>query len=289
MSAFYFGGSDSSSDQDEDNLPYPTPLARSAFLTPDFSPTAFLSTLHNRHQTLEDLRSELRSRSQLLSKELLDLVNTNYQDFLTLGGSLQGGEEKVEEVRVGLLGFRREVEGVRRKIEERGKLVSELLDERTAVRKQIAVGRTILEFESRLAELEERLMVQSNGAVKPIPDEDDESSFSESDEDESEEEYPTNANGTSFTSTIKLARLVQQYLYVKHLSERVPPEHPFVIAQESRVQRVKNTLLLDLGTALKEAMGMTGSDGGRLMKVMGLYAQMDESGEAVQILKVTKS
>jgi hypothetical protein len=49
----------------------------------------------------------LRSRSQLLNKELLDLVNSNYQDFLNLGNSLHGGEEKVEEVRIGLLGFRK--------------------------------------------------------------------------------------------------------------------------------------------------------------------------------------
>ncbi|KAJ4338723.1 hypothetical protein N0V95_007994, partial [Ascochyta clinopodiicola] len=88
-----------SNDTDTDNddlstLPFARPLQRSDFLDPNFTPSAYLSTLSNRHQTLEDLRSELRTRSQLVSRELLDLVNANYADFLTLGNSLRGGEEK---------------------------------------------------------------------------------------------------------------------------------------------------------------------------------------------------
>ena len=150
---------------DEDSLPYPKPLARSAFLTPDFDPTTFLSSLHNRHQTLEDLRSELRDRSQQLQKELLDLVNDNYQDFLSLGSSLKGGEEKIEEVRVGLLGFKRDVEGLKEKVKSRRLEVGNLVDERRRIRKEVQLGRSLLEVDQRLEELEERLMVASNGAT----------------------------------------------------------------------------------------------------------------------------
>ena len=120
MSKFYFGGASGSvSSDDEDNLPYPEALPRSDFLAPTFSAPAYLSTLSDRHQTLEDLRTDLRERSQALSKELLDLVNTNYEQFLSLGSDLKGGEEKVEDVRVGLLGFKRGVEDVRGKVRER--------------------------------------------------------------------------------------------------------------------------------------------------------------------------
>ncbi|KAG4441728.1 hypothetical protein IFR05_002807, partial [Cadophora sp. M221] len=99
MSKFYFSGTSGSvsSDDEEDNLPYPEALPRSDFLAPTFSAPAYLSTLSERHQTLEDLRSDLRERSQALSKELLDLVNTNYEQFLSLGSDLKGGEEKVED------------------------------------------------------------------------------------------------------------------------------------------------------------------------------------------------
>ena len=112
--------SDSNSDNESsDSLPYPEPLPRSDFLSQNFSATEYLSSLQNRHQTLEDLRSELRSRSQQLNQQLLDLVNSNYQDFLGLGSSLKGGDEKVEEIRVGLLGFQKDVEGIRTNIEQR--------------------------------------------------------------------------------------------------------------------------------------------------------------------------
>jgi hypothetical protein len=166
-----------------DTLPYPAPLQRNDFLTPDFSPSTYLSTLSNRHQTLEDLRSDLRSRSQLLSKELLDLVNSNYQDFLNLGNSLHGGEEKVEEVRVGLLGFRKEVGSLNKVVEEREQEVSKLLEERRDVRVKIEVGRRLLDYDARLRELEDELDI--NSATKE-PREDDVSDSGEDEEDDDE-------------------------------------------------------------------------------------------------------
>ena len=54
-------------------------------------------------------------------------MNEKYQDFLSLGSSLRGGEDKIEEVRLGLLGFRRDVEGLRDMVEERRKEVEGLL------------------------------------------------------------------------------------------------------------------------------------------------------------------
>ena len=103
-----------SSDDDSD-LPFPQPLSRTAFsihTAPDFSPTEFLASLRNRHQTLEDLRLELRNRSRDLERELVELVNRDYADFVGLGRSLGGGGGKVEDLRVGLMHFRREVEGL---------------------------------------------------------------------------------------------------------------------------------------------------------------------------------
>jgi hypothetical protein len=71
-----------------------------------------LASLRNRHQTLEDLRSELRTRSRELEKELVELVNRDYADFVGLGGALSGGDSKVVDLKMGLLGFRREIECV---------------------------------------------------------------------------------------------------------------------------------------------------------------------------------
>lgn len=111
--------SDSDSDSDSSDLtsslPFPRPIPLSAFSSADeFSPADFLSSLvqsnTSRHQTLEDLRAELKGRSAEVERDLSELVNREYVDFVQLGAGLGGGENKVEELKVGVLRFRGEVE-----------------------------------------------------------------------------------------------------------------------------------------------------------------------------------
>ncbi|KAF2702982.1 hypothetical protein K504DRAFT_539191 [Pleomassaria siparia CBS 279.74] len=277
---------DDDEDDDDDNLPYPLPLQRNDFLAPDFSPSTYLSTLHNRHQTLEDLRSELRSRSQLLSKELLDLVNANYADFLGLGRSLKNGDERVEEVRVGLLGFRKEVEIVRGKVEGKVDEVEEALEERRDIRKGIVLGRKLVEFEGRLKVLEDQLMVEMAG--KKEGEDEDGDTEDEEDDDEDDEDEDEDEDGSFGVSIAKLRRHVQQWGLIQEIEKGVG-EHPFIAAQAPRMTKVRNTLLLDLSTALKQARsaGTSGTD--RIMKIMLIYANMGESAEAVKVLKSLKA
>jgi hypothetical protein len=283
MSQFYFDGDSRSisSADDEDNLPYPEALPRSDFLAPDFDPSTYLSTLSNRHQTLEDLRSDLRERSQLLSKELLDLVNTNYEQFLSLGSDLRGGEEKVEDVRVGLLGFKRGVEDVRLKVRDRGHQVDLLLEEKTRVGKQTSIGRKMLEVDARLEDLEDKLMVASLGRTGNGILED---SWSESEDEDGEDEVGER-NGVAGTNCKKLQMLVQDYRCVEQILRTIGIHHPFTIAQESRLVRLKNTLLLDLSTSLKRAYSDREIASNRLLKVLSIYRDMGEGPEAIKVLK----
>jgi hypothetical protein len=287
MSRFYFsGGSGSISSDDEDNLPYPEALPRSDFLAPDFDAPTYLSTLSDRHQTLEDLRSDLRERSQALSKELLDLVNTNYEQFLSLGSDLNGGEEKVEDVRVGLLGFKRGVEDVRGKVRERKVEAEGLLAEKKVITKQIALGRKLLEVDARLEELEDRLMVTSLG--RTVNGGDDEP-WSDSEDEEDEEDDLAAEGAVGGTSIRKLQTLVRDCRHVELLSTSIGKDHPFIIAQDSRMQRVRNTILLDLSAALKQATSMSDPGKTRLVKILGIYRDLGADHEAVNVLKDLKS
>ncbi|KAI9676355.1 MAG: hypothetical protein M1817_000512 [Caeruleum heppii] len=286
MSKFYFGSSSPSptnSSADEDDLPYPTPLPRSAFLTPDFTPTTYLSSLRNRHQTLEDLRSELRTRSQELSKELLDLVNDNYTDFLNLGTSLKGGEEKVEEVRVGVLGFRREVETIKGKVAKREREMGTLMGERKELRGQIMTGRSLLDVAERLDELEAGLLVGSAGKQNGVNVEEDD--YSDSEESEDDESNPP-----GFIPPGRLQKHAEHYLLIQSLIATIGPQpHPYLIAQQSRLTRIRNTLLLDLATALKQRVGQQGSGQDGLMRLMGIYRDLGEGREAIEVLRNAKS
>lgn len=286
MSKFYFGGgSGSISSDDEDNLPYPEALPRSDFLAPDFDAATYLSTLSNRHQTLEDLRTDLRERSQALSKELLDLVNTNYEQFLSLGSDLMGGEEKVEDVRVGLLGFKRGVEDVRGKVRERKLEVEGLLEEKKEVSREIAVGRKLLEVDVRIEELEERLMVTSLGRTVQGQEDD---SWSDSEEDEEDEDDLTQNAGVNGPSTKKLQRLVMDCVCVERLSKNAGEDHPFIAAQQPRMIRVRNTILLDLNAALKTAASEDAAKS-KIITILGFYRHLGAESEAIKVLKDLKS
>ncbi|KAH8150247.1 uncharacterized protein LAJ45_05458 [Morchella importuna] len=291
MSRFYFG-SDSDSDNDNaDSLPFPAPLPREAFSTDidaPFSPIAFLATLRHRHQTLEDLRAELRTRSKDLEKELIELVNRDYVDFVGLGSSLSGGDGRVEDLKMGLWGFKRDIEGVVGRIGEVVEEVERELKAREDIRAdKFGVGadrvvilwlvkilaRTLLALSQRLDELSSLLLLDGSTPA------DSTSLLFDGDGDE-------RTGGDGLTSIGRLRKIVSGYRYVvQHLVPRVPAHHPFLKAQLPRIAKVKNTLLLDLRSALKESkLG----DVEKTIVVMGFYADLGAENDAVKVLREMK-
>ncbi|KAI0546169.1 COG complex component, COG2-domain-containing protein [Xylaria curta] len=259
--------SPSASEPEDDDapLPFPTALPRSDFLAASFNASIYLSSLSSRHQTLEDLRSDLRERSSAIGTELLSLVNANYSSFLGLGDELQGGEDRVEDVRVGLLGFRRGVEEVRARVHERRVEVAGLTGELGYVRGEIEVGRKMLDLDDRIAALEGRLALGADQS---------------SDDDEEDEEEDVGGS-----SAAKLTQLAEDYTTINSLADEIGRDVPVVRRMEERMIRCRNTLLLDLNAALKEAKkaGVPGRT--KLLRLMGVYATLDAQAEAVKALK----
>jgi len=179
---------------------------------------------------------------------------------------------------VGLLGFRKDVDGLVGVVGEREEEVGELLQERRDTREKIELGRRLVDYDARLKELETELMIETAGHETIILGE--EVSDSEDDEEEEEEGYGV--------SIVKLRRNVVHYQLVLGLQKDLG-EHPFVAAQAARTAKVRSTLLMDLSTALQQAKSAGASGSGRVMKVMKIYADMEESAEAVKVLKTLKS
>jgi hypothetical protein len=262
---------------DEDTLPYPAELARNDFLAPDFDAQTYLSSLRNRHQTLEDLRSDLRQRSQLLNRELLDLVNGNYEEFLSLGGDLKGGEEKVEGVRVGLLGFQREVEGIRKAVQDRARETGELLREKKGLRKEVVLGRALLEVHGRLEELEEKLGIKTKEGEEDDEDDEDE------DEDQ-DDETPLDTESSPYAGAAKrLRKQSEQYLLIVAQSSKIGPSHPFLVSLQPRVDEVRKTLILDLSAALRQAKAS--KDTTALLSLSQVFGVLDAQSDALKVLK----
>jgi len=260
---------------DEDTLPYPAELARNDFLAPYFSPQNYLSSLRNRHQTLEDLRSDLRERSRLLNQELLDLVNGNYEEFLSLGGDLKGGEEKVEGVRVGLLGFQREAEGIRRAVGERVQEMGRLLRENKELRRNVVLGRELLEVHEKLEALEHRLGIKIRDDVEDGA----ENIFDADDGDMSPaaEDYGVAAN------VLRLQKQTKQFVNLTRQTEKLGSSHPFLLNLQPRLAEARKTLLLDLSATLRQAKA--NEDDVSKLSVIQTLGSLDGEKEALKILK----
>ncbi|UKZ72660.1 hypothetical protein TrVFT333_000293 [Trichoderma virens FT-333] len=265
LSTFNLPSSDSSDAEDDVPLPFPAALPRTDFLATEFQPAEYLSALPHRHQTLEDLRSDLRERTATISTELLELVNSNYTAFLSLGSELRGGDEKVEDVKVSLLGFRRAVEEVKEKVSERRRDAESLTNELRDVRSDIEQGRAMLEVSERLSTLEETLALDSLPKKEAAEWDDD----SEEDE-ELEAEAVDGLIGSP-----------PHNYWPRPLDEK----NAFVAKLRARLMKCRNTLLLDLNNALKEARAAGTKGQGRVLGYLGVYRVLDAQGDAVKALR----
>ena len=191
---------------------------------------------------------------------------------------MKGGEEKIEEVRVGVLGFSREITNVRDAVTERVEEVGTLLEEKRRIRKDIMVGRRLLEIEERLEDLEARLMVEPSNSLSA-----DNPSANDDDSDDEEDEEDEEGDAATASTLARLRKHAQAYLLLTHLTQKVL-DHPFVTAQQSRLLRVRNTLLLDLRTALKQAQS-AGVGGKQLLDFLVIYRELGETEEGVGALK----
>lgn len=91
-------------------LPSLEPLSHSqTLLDPDqWDVDAFL--LSRSDLPLDELRSELREYLAALREELGDLINDEYEEFISLGLGLRGEAEQLEEIRLPLQVLKNEVE-----------------------------------------------------------------------------------------------------------------------------------------------------------------------------------
>lgn len=94
-------------------------------------------------------------------------------------------------------------------------------------------------------------------------------------------------DGEGLTSTKRLQKLVDSWVYiVGFLLPRIPTDHPFLKAQEPKMKKCKETLLIDLRSALRESKAK--GDQVRCLNVMGLFGDLNAEADAVKVLRELK-
>jgi conserved oligomeric Golgi complex subunit 2 len=220
-------------------------------LTPTFSAAEYLSTLTTRFQTLEDLQSELQDLLNSLNKGLVDLVNDNYTSFLNLGQKLSGGEERIEQVRVGLLGFQRDVTGLRDLVNVRSQEVRALLEQKRSLRKHLQLGRALLDVDERITDLEERLNLTSGKLHELNQEEDIDVGFKDWSDDWSRVDELSDDDTDDGDLPRRLRKSVEDFLIVQQISKTCGRQHPFIQAQSDRVDVIGSILRRDMEAAIR--------------------------------------
>jgi conserved oligomeric Golgi complex subunit 2 len=81
-----------------------------------------------------------------------------------------------------------------------------------------------------------------------------------------------------------LEGLAMSYVLIEQLADELGRDLPFVRKMEERMVRCRNTILLDLSTALREAKQAAQKGHGRLLRYLAVYALLDADVEAVRVL-----
>lgn len=111
------------------------------FQSQDFDPESYISDLRT-FVPLETLRSELRSHFTSLQRDLVDLINRDYADFVSLSTKLTDVDAAVVRMRAPLVEIRDKIDAFRNAVE--GSLAA--LQNRLKQRADAAEARQVLEL-----------------------------------------------------------------------------------------------------------------------------------------------
>lgn len=142
----------------------PLCFAKEALAAPDFAPESFIADCRRR-VPLESLLTDLRAFAATLEHELVELINEDYADFVSLSSNLTGIDRQVSDLRTGLLALRKDLMAVRAAVHGAISEVENKLDEkRHAARKQAAL-QLMVNTSKTLAKIERLLQGGEGGAV----------------------------------------------------------------------------------------------------------------------------
>ncbi|GMG21522.1 unnamed protein product [Ambrosiozyma monospora] len=120
---------DSDSISDSDSLNFSTELTRESFQLNNFNdPTSFLLK-HYKFWSLDDLLQSLQSLTSDIDTELINLINSNYLNFIKLGNSIDGSFDLIQNLKVDLNGYIKSLETQNeKKINTDLQVVDQLID-----------------------------------------------------------------------------------------------------------------------------------------------------------------
>ncbi|CAO3608383.1 unnamed protein product [Mucor fragilis] len=272
---FSFGDDDEADDDDRfisSVQPLPkNAVERSAFTAPDFDPDTFLSS--RRHLGLERMKAELNTHLKQLKTELVELINRDYQDFINLSTNLKGVDKDIEELKTPLADMEIQVKGVRDHFQGVIDSLELQLQSRAQLRDKKSILKLLLNIHDSVTKVEDLLGINSDLAKHSF---------------ESTEHDHVVVVDDNLGKQIE--RVAIEYNQMQHLVRR-GKNLAFVIENEWRITRIKDTMEQKLSKALSAALlqirlgKVTKATKQSLTECLRTYALIDQTQIAERIIR----
>ncbi|KAL0574960.1 hypothetical protein V5O48_007005 [Marasmius crinis-equi] len=246
---------------DEDtahDLPEFVPLSHdNSYLTAEtFDVEDFL--LSRSHTSLQDLKTELRDYLSNLKEELVQLINDDYEAFISLSTDLKGEGTRLSNLKAPLAGLKQEIQISKSELYAIQDNIQEKLKKRAALREEKALLHLLLKISESVTRLESLLLISSNENAEM----DDMPTLNPNDEHAEE-------RGNRAKHLSRVAAEYTQLLY--HANKARKEKCMFVDEIQWRIDRIQSTISSDLdhlfGTTLISLI--EGKGEGEKTKLMG--------------------
>ncbi|XP_060178580.1 conserved oligomeric Golgi complex subunit 2-like [Lycium barbarum] len=228
------------------------------FQSPNFDPENYISDLRT-FVPLETLRTELQSHFTSLQRDLIDLINRDYVDFVSLSTKLIDVDSSIVRMRAPLLELREKIEHLRNAVE---KSLSDLQN-RLQQRANAGEAREVLELlldTFHVASKVEKL-------IKELPRDND-----------------TNNDNVRETQSMLLERIASEMNRLKFYI-RNAKDMPFIENMEKRITNA--SLLLDTSLRCCLVDGLEYRDENAIYNCLRAYAAIDNTKNAEETFRST--
>ncbi|KAH0470863.1 hypothetical protein IEQ34_000586 [Dendrobium chrysotoxum] len=254
---------------------------KSSFLRADFDPESYIADLRT-FVPLESLGAELRSHLATLKSELVELINRDYTDFVSLSTRLVDVDSSVARMRAPLAEFRDKVAAFRIAVENSLSSLRSGLRQRaeaSAAREMLErlldTFHVVSKVEKLIKELPITVSIGPNADLVHV----EKGILS------NENSLHPAENGTNFrvTQSILLERIASEMNRIK-FSISNAKDLPFIVNLEKRIQSATELLDHSLGNCFKD--GLEHHDEDAIYNCLRAYAAIDNTAAAEEIFRI---
>ncbi|KAG0278861.1 Conserved oligomeric Golgi complex subunit 2 [Linnemannia gamsii] len=257
---------DASSVSADTDFPLSTGVDRAALIAADFDTDEFLSA--RRHLPLEELKSQLISHMKELKTELVELINSDYADFINLSTNLNGVDRMMEDLRKPLDRMKDDATAVKSNLESVVGSLEQKLEHRAEIREKKASLQLLLNISESVGKVEGLLQISSGSeAASGLRD-----------------------TNESISVAKRLERVAIEYNQMQYLVTK-GASLPFVTNIDWRLVRIKETMSENLSTVLRACIHpsqLTDADAvsnkESLTQCLRTYALIDQTAEAEKVI-----